>query len=79
MPDKGRGVGRREVSQMRKPRWDNVWSFDVLVRIADACQPWLPIWVVWLLFIPFVVTVIVSCIVELAIRFAITPTKYYQQ
>jgi hypothetical protein len=64
---------------MKKPKFSDSRIFDGLVKLADTCEPWLPLWLVWALFVPFVLAVILGCCLEFAVRFAITPTKYYRQ
>lgn len=63
----------------RKPEYPfECWAWIYLFEpTADFANNWLPRWVVWVGFTPFVMIVSVSLISEWVLRFLLTPARFW--
>lgn len=50
-----------------------------LLDVADVVEPWLPVWLGWLLIVPLIVAAAMGSAVEYVGRFLFTPKKYWRK
>lgn len=63
---------------LSKPRdIDDLWIFAAGDDLVTAVVPYLPVWLSYVLAVPFWAVLALLCAVEYALRLLLTPAKYW--